>query len=105
MRGWEFVFDCPKSCASGASGGRFAGNNGVLGASIRMLARTFFAKSQCLRARIQSIHPSGACGRARISRYRRHSKDYERNPETSETMIDIAMIHLMSRRLAKQIGV
>lgn len=35
-----------------------------------------------------------------IARYRRHSKDYERNPETSEAMIYIAMINLMSRRLA-----
>jgi putative transposase len=40
-----------------------------------------------------------------ISRYRRHSKDYERNPETSEAMIYIAMINLMSRRLAKRTGV
>lgn len=40
-----------------------------------------------------------------ISRYRRHSKDYERNPETSETMIYIAMINLMSRRLAKLKGI
>lgn len=37
-----------------------------------------------------------------ISRYRRHSKDYERNPETSEAFIYIAMINLMSRRLARQ---
>ena len=37
-----------------------------------------------------------------IARYRRHSKDYERNPETSEAMIYIAMINLMSRRLARQ---
>jgi putative transposase len=37
-----------------------------------------------------------------IARYRRHSKDYERNPETSEAMIYIAMISLMSRRLATQ---
>lgn len=36
-----------------------------------------------------------------ICRYRRHSKDYERNPETSEAMIHLAMINLMSRRLAK----
>ena len=36
-----------------------------------------------------------------IGRYRRHSKDYERNPETSEAMIYLAMINLMSRRLAK----
>jgi putative transposase len=35
-----------------------------------------------------------------IGRYRRHSKDYERNPETSEAMIYLAMINLMSRRLA-----
>lgn len=34
-----------------------------------------------------------------LSRWRRHSKDYERNPETSEAMIYISMIHLMSRRL------
>jgi putative transposase len=37
-----------------------------------------------------------------LARYRRHSKDYERNPETSETFIYIAMINLMSRRLARQ---
>jgi putative transposase len=37
-----------------------------------------------------------------IARYRRHSKDYERNPETSDAMIYIAMISLMSRRLAAQ---
>jgi putative transposase len=35
-----------------------------------------------------------------LSRCRRHSKDYERNPETSEAMIFITMINLMSRRLA-----
>lgn len=34
-----------------------------------------------------------------IMRYRRHSRDYERNPETSEAMIHLAMINLMSRRL------
>ena len=33
--------------------------------------------------------------------YRRPSKDYEYHPETSETMIYIAMIHLMVRRLAR----
>ena len=37
-----------------------------------------------------------------LSRYRRHSKDYERNPETSAAFIYIAMINLMSRRLARQ---
>jgi putative transposase len=31
---------------------------------------------------------------------RRHSKDYERNPSTSEAMIRISMIHLMLKRLA-----
>ena len=35
-----------------------------------------------------------------LSRCRRHSKDYERNPDTSEAMIPITMINLMSRRLA-----
>lgn len=35
-----------------------------------------------------------------LARYRRHSKDYERNPATSEAMIQISMINLMSRRLA-----
>jgi putative transposase len=33
--------------------------------------------------------------------YRRLSKDYEYDPETSETMIYIAMSNLMVRRLAK----
>jgi hypothetical protein len=37
-----------------------------------------------------------------MARHRRHSKDYERNPETSEAMIYIAMISLMSRRVAAQ---
>ena len=37
-----------------------------------------------------------------LARYRRHSKDYERNTETSEAMIHIAMISLMSRRLARK---
>ncbi len=31
---------------------------------------------------------------------RRHSKDYERNPQTSEAMIYISMTHLMLKRLA-----
>src|SRR5450631_1152656 len=35
-----------------------------------------------------------------LGRYRRHSKDYERTIESSETMIHMSMIHLMSRRLA-----
>ena len=34
-----------------------------------------------------------------LGRYRRLSKDYERLPETSETLIYIAMIHRMSRNL------
>jgi len=37
-----------------------------------------------------------------LARHRRHAKDYERNPETSEAMIYVAMISLMSRRLARQ---
>lgn len=36
-----------------------------------------------------------------LGRYRRLSKDYEALPESSESMILIAMINLMSRRLAK----
>lgn len=35
-----------------------------------------------------------------LGRWRRHSKDYERNPETSENMMYISMIYNMSRRLA-----
>jgi putative transposase len=35
-----------------------------------------------------------------LGRYRRHSKDYERNTKSSEAMIYIAMSHLMLRRLA-----
>jgi putative transposase len=37
-----------------------------------------------------------------LARHRRHAKDYERNTETSETMIYITMIGLMSRRLSRQ---
>ena len=36
-----------------------------------------------------------------LARYRRNSKDYERTTESSETMIYIAMINLMSQRLAE----
>jgi putative transposase len=35
-----------------------------------------------------------------LGRYRRLSKDYEYLTQTSETMIRVAMIHLMVRRLA-----
>ena len=35
-----------------------------------------------------------------LSNYRRLSKDYEYKTETSETMIKLAMIHIMMRRLA-----
>ncbi len=35
-----------------------------------------------------------------LMRYRRHSRDDERNPESSEAMVYIAMINVMSRRLA-----
>jgi putative transposase len=34
-------------------------------------------------------------------RYRRHSKDYERRTDSSESMLRISSIHLMLRRLAK----
>jgi len=37
-----------------------------------------------------------------LGRYRRHSKDYERTTESSEAMIYISMMHLMSRRLARR---
>jgi putative transposase len=36
-----------------------------------------------------------------LGRYRRHSKDYERDPATSEAMIYITMTHVMPRRLAR----
>ena len=37
-----------------------------------------------------------------LVRFRRNSKDYERTTESSETMIYLSMISLMSRRLARQ---
>lgn len=36
-----------------------------------------------------------------LARYRRHARDYERTTESSEAMIYIAMIGLMSKRLAR----
>jgi putative transposase len=36
-----------------------------------------------------------------FNRYRRLSKDYELLPQTSEAVIQVVMIHLMVRRLAK----
>lgn len=36
-----------------------------------------------------------------LGRYRRLSKDYEQLPQSSESMVLLAMINLMSRRLAK----
>jgi putative transposase len=36
-----------------------------------------------------------------LGRYRRLSKDYEQLPQSSESMILLAMINLMTRRLAK----
>lgn len=36
-----------------------------------------------------------------LGRYRRLSKDYEYNTQTSEAMIRVAMIHLMVHRLAR----
>ena len=35
-----------------------------------------------------------------LGRYRRHSKDYERRTDSSESMLRISSIHLMLRRLA-----
>jgi putative transposase len=35
-----------------------------------------------------------------LARWRRHSKDYERNPKSSVAMIHISMIAIMARRLA-----
>jgi putative transposase len=37
-----------------------------------------------------------------LGRYRRHSKDYERTTESSEAMIYISMIQLMTRRLTRR---
>jgi putative transposase len=37
-----------------------------------------------------------------LNRYRRLSKDYERLPESSEAMVQVAMIRLMLRRLGQQ---
>ena len=39
-----------------------------------------------------------------LNRYRRLSKDYELLPATSEAMIQVTMIHLMIRRLARTVS-
>jgi putative transposase len=39
-----------------------------------------------------------------LNRYRRLSKDYEWLPATSEAMIQVSMIHLMIRRLARTVS-
>jgi putative transposase len=36
-----------------------------------------------------------------LSRYRRMSKDYERKVQTSETLIEVAMIRLLLARLER----
>ncbi|HWB14713.1 MAG TPA: IS5 family transposase [Pirellulales bacterium] len=36
-----------------------------------------------------------------LGKYRRHSKDFERNPRTSEAMIYATMLHVMLRRLTR----
>ena len=36
-----------------------------------------------------------------LSRYRQHARDYERTTQASETATYIAMINLMSKRLAR----
>ncbi|MAT70919.1 MAG: IS5/IS1182 family transposase, partial [Planctomycetaceae bacterium] len=36
-----------------------------------------------------------------LIRHRRHARDYEKLPASSEALIQIAMIGLMARRLAK----
>ena len=36
-----------------------------------------------------------------LGRHRRLSKDYEQLPETEVAWIDVAMMHLMTRRLAQ----
>ena len=35
-----------------------------------------------------------------LARYRRHSKDYEKTTASSEAMTHVAMINLMTKRLA-----
>ncbi len=40
-----------------------------------------------------------------LARCRRNSKDYDRTTESSETMIYLSMIALMSRRLERKIGI
>ncbi|REJ87414.1 MAG: IS5/IS1182 family transposase, partial [Planctomycetota bacterium] len=37
-----------------------------------------------------------------LARYRRHSKDYEKTTASAEAFTYIAMINLMSKRLANQ---
>lgn len=43
-------------------------------------------------------HLRGTSSPPQVSRYRRMSKDYERKVQTSETLIEVAMIRLLVAR-------
>jgi putative transposase len=67
----------------------------TLGFTIQTVLRPFGAKGFFVLPKRWIVERTFAW----LGRCRRHSKDYETNPITSEAMIHISMIHLMLRRL------
>ena len=80
-----------------ATPGWWAGSAGCVTGSLTIVRRREEAKGFVVLPRRWVVERTFAW----LGRYRRLSKDYEQLPQSSESMILLAMINLMSRRLAK----